>query len=72
VLAKEVTRRSKYGSPGSKNPSATITADIALAIFYAEGRQIDIAKKFNVSADIVRGIKRKTSWEHIHKEPENG
>jgi hypothetical protein len=72
VSEKQAKRRSKCGSRGKNNPSATITDEIALAIFCAEGRQVDVAKMFNVSADIVRGIKRKTTWKHIHKEPDNG
>jgi hypothetical protein len=72
ISEKQEKRRSKCGSKGTSNPSATITDEIALAIFCAEGRQIDIARQFNVSADIVRWIKRKITWKHIHKEPQHG
>jgi len=46
---------------------STIDDSIALDIFNAKGRQLDIAKKFGVSQSTVSMIKRKLYWKHIHK-----
>lgn len=53
------------GRVGSTNPRATISEEIALAIYAAAGRNVDIAALFGVSAPNVSKIKRGITWAHV-------
>ena len=45
---------------------ATITEEVALQIYIADGRHADIATKFGVTGGIVSQIKRRVRWKRIH------
>ena len=63
------------GPVGAANPASTITEDTARAVYAypfdpsmnkTENRKL-IAKVFNTTTDVVRNIREKRSWVHIHK-----
>lgn len=53
---------------GERSATAKLTADQAMAIFLSEGKQKDIAEKFQVTESTVSEIRNKKSWRHIHSE----
>ncbi len=57
---------------GERHPLATITADTALAIFAATGKQADIASRFGVKKTIVSSIKTGRTWSGVtgHRHPD--
>ncbi len=72
-----VRRRQKYQSreylrsiapptKGEMNPSAKITAEIAMAIYLTPGKHAAIAAEHGVTESHVSKVKRKEIWKHIH------
>lgn len=50
---------------GANNVNTKINDQIATEIFLSEGRQIDTARRYAVSANIVNRIKRRKVWVHV-------
>lgn len=56
---------SGLSAKGERAGNAKITAEQAVAIATAEGRQVDVAKRFGVSRQIVKEIWRGKTWTHL-------
>jgi hypothetical protein len=47
---------------GERIPNSKLTSEEAASIFIASGKQVDIAKQFNISKMVVSLIKRRKIW----------
>lgn len=51
---------------GEKHPIAKLTDSLALEIYYSPLSSREAAKYYGISATLVKNIRRKTAWRHIH------
>lgn len=58
----------QYTLRGEDNGAAKLTEKQAIEIYNSTLSKTELSKKFNVSRRIVRMIKLKQRWKHIHKE----
>jgi len=72
LCAIETGKKISLTNRGEGNGRAKINNKQAIAIYLDPRSDKQIAESYGISTGIVRSIKRKTSWKHIHKEPENG
>jgi len=63
----ETKQKMSLITTGSGNPRATINEDIAKQIYTEHGVYARIAEKYGVTTLVVRNIKRKATWKHIHQ-----
>ncbi len=51
---------------GTMKPNAKLNEQLAMTVYYATGKHIDIAKQFGISKASVGDIKSRRTWKHIH------